>query len=162
MVHYQSSAQVPAPCVGKARQPPVLQVSTIQTPREGGGPQGRGGASRRCCHSHGFALSLLLEQTAWGADPGPRGWQRKQRGWGFGGWRGGRGQYEIYELHLLERGVRGGFGPLHSPNAVSRLRAEGGHRRPEHPRGGQCCVGVGASCPRVGLLGPLGACLDLT
>lgn len=42
MVHYQSRAQVPAPCVGKARRPPVLQVSAIQTPREGGGPQGRG------------------------------------------------------------------------------------------------------------------------
>lgn len=45
MVHYQSRAQVPAPCVGKPRRPPVLQVSTIQTPRGGGAlrrGQGRG------------------------------------------------------------------------------------------------------------------------
>lgn len=27
MVNYQSRAQVPAPCVGKAQRPPVLQVS---------------------------------------------------------------------------------------------------------------------------------------
>lgn len=45
-MHYQSRAQVPAPCVGKPRRPPVLQVSSIQTPREGQGRRGghRGGA----------------------------------------------------------------------------------------------------------------------
>lgn len=40
MVHYQSRAQVPAPCVGKPGRPPVLQVSVVQYARRGvrGGP----------------------------------------------------------------------------------------------------------------------------
>lgn len=46
MVHYQSRAQVPAPCVGKPRRPPVLQVSTIQTPRGGGGSEKGTGEGR--------------------------------------------------------------------------------------------------------------------
>jgi hypothetical protein len=60
MVHYQSRAQVPAPCVGKPRRPPVLQVSATQTPREGEGVKagGAGGASRLARHSSGLALSL--------------------------------------------------------------------------------------------------------
>lgn len=41
MVHYQSRAQVPAPCVGKPRRPPVLQVSAVQYARPGGGGEGR-------------------------------------------------------------------------------------------------------------------------
>lgn len=46
MVHYQSRAQVPAPCVRKARRPPVLQVSTIHK-RPGRGEGRRGGAEGR-------------------------------------------------------------------------------------------------------------------
>lgn len=59
MVHYQSRAQVPAPCVGKARRPPVLQVSTTQTPREGSRCGGdKGGVFSRRCHSPCFSLFL--------------------------------------------------------------------------------------------------------
>lgn len=37
----------------------------------------------------------------------------------------GRGlQYVIYGLHLMEKGVGGSFGHLHSPDPVSRMRAE--------------------------------------
>lgn len=37
MVHYQSRAQVPAPCVGEPGRPPVLQVSVVQYTRRGVG-----------------------------------------------------------------------------------------------------------------------------
>ena len=77
MVHYQSRAQVPAPCVGKPRRPPVLQVSTIQTPRRRqDAGEGRGEAPGRAAPAaRAISLSLLRrEQPAWGADPGPGGW----------------------------------------------------------------------------------------
>lgn len=41
MVHYQSRAQVPAPCVGEPGRPPVLQVSAVQYARRGGGRAAR-------------------------------------------------------------------------------------------------------------------------
>lgn len=60
MVHYQSRAQVPAPCVGKPRRPPVLQVSTIQTPRRRqDAGEGRGGAPGRAAPA-ARAISLFL------------------------------------------------------------------------------------------------------
>ena len=60
MVHYQSRAQVPAPCVGKPRRPPVLQVSTIQTPRRRqDAGEGRGEAPGRAAAA-ARAISLFL------------------------------------------------------------------------------------------------------
>lgn len=60
MVHYQSRAQVPAPCVGKPRRPPVLQVSTIQTPGSGkDAGERRGGAPGRAAPT-ARAVSLFL------------------------------------------------------------------------------------------------------
>lgn len=117
MVHYQSRAQVPAPCVGKARRPPVLQVSTIQTPREGGGPRGRG--QRRGVLPPqplaGFLSPLLREQPAWGADPGPKGVAEKAAR-GGGPSRVSQGTTVYYlQTSFDGEGSRGGFGPLHIP-----------------------------------------------
>lgn len=64
MVHYQSRAQVPAPCVGKPRRPPVLQVSAVQYARPGGGGGGR--AARLAGHSR-LAFSI---SEAWAAGGG--------------------------------------------------------------------------------------------
>lgn len=90
MVHYQSRAQVPAPCVGKARRPPVLQVSTIQTPREGGRCAGdKGGAFSRRCHSPSFAFSSAARAASLGCRPRSSGWAEKEAGRGGGGGGGG-------------------------------------------------------------------------
>lgn len=114
MVNYQSRAQVPAPCVGKAQRPPVLQVSTIQTPGERGGPPGRGRGSGvppppprlaqlRAFSSAASAARLDGVQTR---VPGA-GRESSGVGSGVGSELGeGRGlRYVIYGLHLKERGV---------------------------------------------------------
>lgn len=61
MVHYQSRAQVPASCVGKPRRPPVLQVSTIQTPGRGeDSGEGPGGAPDRAKRAARLISRFLL------------------------------------------------------------------------------------------------------
>lgn len=153
MVHYQSRAQVPAPCVGQPRRPPVLQVSSRQTPREEEGRQGGGGggAPGRARRSRGLALSPLRQrqQPAWGADPAPRGVVKKAAGR-----QGPTGRYLWASFD--GEGSRGGTGPLRSPDPVSRLRAEGGHRRLELPSGSERCAGKGGFAHFLGCLGPQG------
>lgn len=63
MVHYQSRAQVPAPCVGKPRRPPVLQVSAVQYAR----PGGVGGRAARLAGHSRLAFSI---SEAWAAGGG--------------------------------------------------------------------------------------------
>lgn len=62
MVHYQSRAQVPAPCVGKPVRPPVLQVSVVQNARRGvrGGPP----ASPATCALASASLTPGLQAEA--------------------------------------------------------------------------------------------------
>lgn len=72
MVHYQSRAQVPAPCVGKPRRPPVLQVSTIQTPPRGGllrRGHGRGARQRQRPPLAGFSFFSLARAASLGCRP---------------------------------------------------------------------------------------------
>lgn len=62
MVHYQSRAQVPAPCVGKPRRPPVLQVSVVQYARRGVG--GGTPASSATCSLASASLTPGLQAEA--------------------------------------------------------------------------------------------------
>lgn len=120
MVNYQSRAQVPAPCVGKAQRPPVLQVSTIQTPGERGGPPGRGRGSGvpppppplaqlRAFSSAASAARLDGVQTR---VPGA-GRESSGVGSGVGEGKGPTVRY-LWASFEGERS-RGGLGPLHSP-----------------------------------------------
>ena len=111
MVHYQSRAQVPASCVGKPRRPPVLQVSTIQTPGRGeDSGEGPGGAPDRAKRAARLISRFLLcgESSQTGAQTqvlGGWGGEGRESSWG----RGLRGV--IYGLHLVERGAGKALSP---------------------------------------------------
>lgn len=116
MVHYQSRAQVPAPCVGKARRPPVLQVSTTQTPGRGAAVEGTKEGCSVAAATRPVSLFLLCCESSQ-----PRvqtqvvGAGRERSGVGWGGGRGAAQGTTVYYLWTWFEGSRGGFGPLHSP-----------------------------------------------
>lgn len=162
MVNYQSRAQVPAPCVGKAQRRPVLQVSTIQTPGEWGGPPGRG-------RGRGVPLPAgpLAQFRAFCSAARAASLECRPRSLGLAGWGRGWGRAGAYSTLFMGfirwREESGRFGASAQPRLSFKAEgAEGGHGRLELPSGGERGAGEGAFCPRVMLLGPPGICLDLT